>query len=139
MRRLRTWTKVITRFCRKACVPGKQTCLTNRKADLLLIEHLDRWVLEEDGWQGKWAWTRQPSGRAVGDLTKLVSDLNGLTLDESQEDKWERGLDLLLRKFTSRFVVSCLFFQRVTLMMYLAPVSLETHGCIEEEVFVLGV
>ncbi|GJZ22665.1 reverse transcriptase domain, reverse transcriptase zinc-binding domain protein [Tanacetum coccineum] len=59
----------------------------------------DRWVLEEDGWQGKWAWTRQPSGRAVGDLTKLVSDLNGLTLDESQEDKWEWALTTS-RKFT---------------------------------------
>ncbi|GKA53217.1 RNA-directed DNA polymerase, eukaryota, reverse transcriptase zinc-binding domain protein [Tanacetum coccineum] len=59
----------------------------------------DRWVLEEDVWQGKWAWTRQPSGRDVGDLTKLVSGLNGFTLDESQEDKWEWVLTSS-RKFT---------------------------------------
>ena len=49
----------------------------------------DIWVLEEGLCQGNWAWTRQPSGRADGDLTKLVTDLNGLTLNESQDDKWE--------------------------------------------------
>ncbi|GKA16362.1 hypothetical protein Tco_0696109 [Tanacetum coccineum] len=59
----------------------------------------DRWVMEKYVWQGKWAWTRQPSGRAVGDLTKLVSGLNGFTLDESQEDKWEWVLTSS-RKFT---------------------------------------
>ncbi|PWA57662.1 RNA-directed DNA polymerase, eukaryota, Reverse transcriptase zinc-binding domain protein [Artemisia annua] len=59
----------------------------------------DRWVLEEGEWQGKWAWTRQPSGRADGDLTKLVTELNGLTLDESQDDRWEWNLTAS-RKFT---------------------------------------
>ncbi|GJS38463.1 RNA-directed DNA polymerase, eukaryota, reverse transcriptase zinc-binding domain protein [Tanacetum coccineum] len=42
---------------------------------------------------------RQPSGRAVGDLTKLVTDLNGLTLDEAQDEKWEWALTSS-RKFT---------------------------------------
>ncbi|GJX75464.1 arginine repressor C-terminal-like domain-containing protein [Tanacetum coccineum] len=46
----------------------------------------DRWILEEGVWQGKWDWTRQPSGRADGDLAKLMSDLNGLPLDEAQDD-----------------------------------------------------
>ncbi|GJZ71172.1 reverse transcriptase domain, reverse transcriptase zinc-binding domain protein [Tanacetum coccineum] len=49
----------------------------------------DKWVLEEGVWQGKWNWTRQPSRRTDEDLAKLVTDLNGLTLDEAQDDKWE--------------------------------------------------
>ncbi|PWA37362.1 reverse transcriptase domain, Reverse transcriptase zinc-binding domain protein [Artemisia annua] len=59
----------------------------------------DRWVLEEGVWQGKWDWNRQPSGRADGDLTKLVTDLNGFTLDEAQDDRWEWTLTSS-RKFT---------------------------------------
>ncbi|PWA93899.1 RNA-directed DNA polymerase, eukaryota, Reverse transcriptase zinc-binding domain protein [Artemisia annua] len=38
------------------------------------------------------AWTRQPSGRANGDITKLVTDLNGLTLNKAQDDRWEWAL-----------------------------------------------
>ncbi|GJX57854.1 RNA-directed DNA polymerase, eukaryota, reverse transcriptase zinc-binding domain protein [Tanacetum coccineum] len=49
----------------------------------------DKWVLEEGVWQGKWNWTRQPRRRTDEDLAKLVTDLNGLTLDEAQDDKWE--------------------------------------------------
>ncbi|PWA93476.1 RNA-directed DNA polymerase, eukaryota, Reverse transcriptase zinc-binding domain protein [Artemisia annua] len=59
----------------------------------------DRWVLEEGVWRGKWDWNRQPSGRADGDLTKLVTDLNGFTLDEAQDDRWEWTLTSS-RKFT---------------------------------------
>ncbi|PWA92394.1 reverse transcriptase domain, Reverse transcriptase zinc-binding domain protein [Artemisia annua] len=59
----------------------------------------DRWVLEEGVWQGKWDWNRQPSGRADGDLTKLVTDLNGFTLDEARDDRWEWTLTSS-RKFT---------------------------------------
>ncbi|GJX67488.1 RNA-directed DNA polymerase, eukaryota, reverse transcriptase zinc-binding domain protein [Tanacetum coccineum] len=51
-----------------------------------LVSH--RWVLEDSVWQGKWNWTRQPSGRTDGDLAKPMTDLNGLTLDEAQDDKW---------------------------------------------------
>ncbi|GKB90878.1 putative RNA-directed DNA polymerase, eukaryota, reverse transcriptase zinc-binding domain protein [Tanacetum coccineum] len=32
---------------------------------------------------------RKLSGQTDGDLAKLVTDLNGLTLDEAQDDKWE--------------------------------------------------
>ncbi|PWA73977.1 reverse transcriptase domain, Reverse transcriptase zinc-binding domain protein [Artemisia annua] len=59
----------------------------------------DRWVLQQGVWQGKWDWNRQPSGRADGDLTKLVTDLNGFTLDEAQDDRWEWTLTSS-RKFT---------------------------------------
>ncbi|GJX09114.1 hypothetical protein Tco_0198973 [Tanacetum coccineum] len=38
-------------------------------------------------------------GELLGVLRKVVSDLNGLTLDESQEDKWEWALTTS-RKFT---------------------------------------
>ncbi|GKC51877.1 DEAD-box ATP-dependent RNA helicase 20, partial [Tanacetum coccineum] len=51
-----------------------------------LVSH--RWVLEDSVLQGKWNWTRQPSGRTDGDLAKPMTDLNGLTLDEAQDDKW---------------------------------------------------
>ncbi|GKC86858.1 hypothetical protein Tco_1147507 [Tanacetum coccineum] len=54
--------------------------------NLMVRKIYHRWILEEGVWQGKWDWTRQPSGRADGDLAKLMSDLNGLPLDEAQDD-----------------------------------------------------
>ncbi|GKA81884.1 RNA-directed DNA polymerase, eukaryota, reverse transcriptase zinc-binding domain protein [Tanacetum coccineum] len=49
---------------------------------------LERWVIEDGVWQGKWAWRRQPSGRAEGDLSLLLSLINLTVLDSTQDDKW---------------------------------------------------
>ncbi|PWA66530.1 hypothetical protein CTI12_AA325340 [Artemisia annua] len=48
----------------------------------------ERWVLEDGVWQGKWAWRRQPTGRAEGDLLLLVSLINFIVLDPTMDDKW---------------------------------------------------
>nr|GFA61098.1 RNA-directed DNA polymerase, eukaryota, reverse transcriptase zinc-binding domain protein [Tanacetum cinerariifolium] len=117
MRKIAFWAEVINRFFKRLAFYRRQTyyCevgslkspgpLKDCFPRLFALEQLkdwlvtDRWVLEEDVWQGKWAWSRQPSGRAIGELTKLVCDLNGFTLDESQEDKWEWALTSS-RRFT---------------------------------------
>nr|GEV00544.1 RNA-directed DNA polymerase, eukaryota, reverse transcriptase zinc-binding domain protein [Tanacetum cinerariifolium] len=49
---------------------------------------IDRWVIEDGVWQGKWAWRRQPSGRAEGDLSLLLSLINLTVLDSTQDDRW---------------------------------------------------
>ncbi|GJR55415.1 homeodomain-like protein [Tanacetum coccineum] len=48
----------------------------------------ERWVLEDGVLQGKWTWRRQPSGRAKGDLFLLLSLINMIVLDSTQDDKW---------------------------------------------------
>ncbi|PWA75344.1 RNA-directed DNA polymerase, eukaryota, Reverse transcriptase zinc-binding domain protein [Artemisia annua] len=48
----------------------------------------EKWVLEDGVWQGNWAWRRQPTGRAEGDLLLLVSLINFIVLDPTMDDKW---------------------------------------------------
>ncbi|GJX49802.1 ribonuclease H-like domain-containing protein [Tanacetum coccineum] len=49
---------------------------------------LERWVIENGVWQGKWTWRSQPRGRAEGDLSLLLSLINMIVLDSTQDDKW---------------------------------------------------
>nr|GEU79039.1 reverse transcriptase domain, reverse transcriptase zinc-binding domain protein [Tanacetum cinerariifolium] len=46
----------------------------------------DKWSLLDGVWQGIWAWSRQPCGRALDDLSVLSYLINGLVLDRSRED-----------------------------------------------------
>nr|GEZ92180.1 RNA-directed DNA polymerase, eukaryota, reverse transcriptase zinc-binding domain protein [Tanacetum cinerariifolium] len=53
----------------------------------------ERWSKIDDIWQGKWAWRRQPSGRALTDLSSLNLLITGLVLDSAIEDKWTWTLE----------------------------------------------
>ena len=48
----------------------------------------ERWDLINGVWQGTWAWRRQPTGRALDELTSLFNHISGLVLDISREDNW---------------------------------------------------
>ncbi|GJV65517.1 RNA-directed DNA polymerase, eukaryota, reverse transcriptase zinc-binding domain protein [Tanacetum coccineum] len=48
----------------------------------------ERYVIEDGVWQGRWAWRRQLSGRAEGDLSLLLSLINTTVVDYTQDDKW---------------------------------------------------
>ncbi|GKE24209.1 hypothetical protein Tco_1435721, partial [Tanacetum coccineum] len=53
----------------------------------------ERWSKIDDTWQGNWAWRRQPSGRALTDLSSLNLLITGLVLDSAIEDKWTWALE----------------------------------------------
>ncbi|GJS38523.1 hypothetical protein Tco_0563566 [Tanacetum coccineum] len=63
----------------------------------------ERWVIEDGVWQGKWAWRSQPRGRAEGDLSLLLSLINMIVLDSTQDDKWIWTLN-----YSGMFLVSSL-------------------------------
>ncbi|GJS51137.1 hypothetical protein Tco_0624499 [Tanacetum coccineum] len=48
----------------------------------------DRWICSDGIWSGNWAWRSPPRGRALDELTNLVSCIGNLTLDGEGIDKW---------------------------------------------------
>ncbi|GKC04179.1 hypothetical protein Tco_0995789, partial [Tanacetum coccineum] len=48
----------------------------------------DRWICLDGIWSGNWAWRSPPHGRALDELSNLVSRIGNLTLDVNGIDKW---------------------------------------------------
>ncbi|GJV10925.1 RNA-directed DNA polymerase, eukaryota, reverse transcriptase zinc-binding domain protein [Tanacetum coccineum] len=48
----------------------------------------DRWICSDGIWSGNWAWRSPSRGRALDELTNLVSRIGNLTLDGDGIDKW---------------------------------------------------
>ncbi|GJY33571.1 reverse transcriptase domain, reverse transcriptase zinc-binding domain protein [Tanacetum coccineum] len=53
----------------------------------------DRSSLLDGVWKGIWAWSRQPRGRTLDDLSALSYLINGVVLDRSHEVNWSWSLD----------------------------------------------
>nr|GEZ15833.1 RNA-directed DNA polymerase, eukaryota, reverse transcriptase zinc-binding domain protein [Tanacetum cinerariifolium] len=75
-----TWLKDIGPL--KFCFPRLYALDLNKKCFVA-----ERWSKIDDIWQGNWAWRRQPSGRALTDLSSLNFLIIGLVLDAATEDK----------------------------------------------------
>ncbi|GKD85787.1 hypothetical protein Tco_1356941 [Tanacetum coccineum] len=53
----------------------------------------DRWCLENGTWGVKWAWRSRPRGRALSDISSLLSAIGNLSLSPDGSDKWSWTLD----------------------------------------------
>lgn len=49
---------------------------------------MDRWCFANDVWGGNWSWRIPPRGRAIDDLSSLISLIGNLSLDSNEPDKW---------------------------------------------------
>ncbi|GJX68641.1 hypothetical protein Tco_0304368 [Tanacetum coccineum] len=48
----------------------------------------ERWTFSNGAWAANWAWRRQPIGRSLGDISSILSLMDGLVFDTSKEDEW---------------------------------------------------
>ncbi|GKB29952.1 RNA-directed DNA polymerase, eukaryota, reverse transcriptase zinc-binding domain protein [Tanacetum coccineum] len=48
----------------------------------------ERWTFSNGAWAANWAWRRQPTGRSLGDISSILSLMDGLVFDTSKEDEW---------------------------------------------------
>ncbi|GKD90414.1 hypothetical protein Tco_1365921, partial [Tanacetum coccineum] len=48
----------------------------------------DRWCQVDGGWGGNWSWGLPPRGRAINDLSNLISLIGHLSLSTGSMDKW---------------------------------------------------
>ncbi|GJZ26721.1 RNA-directed DNA polymerase, eukaryota [Tanacetum coccineum] len=48
----------------------------------------DRWAYDNGVWEGSWSWRVSPRGRALDDLSSLLSLINHLSLSSNDCDRW---------------------------------------------------
>ncbi|GJY48687.1 RNA-directed DNA polymerase, eukaryota, reverse transcriptase zinc-binding domain protein [Tanacetum coccineum] len=53
----------------------------------------DRWRVVDDVWGGNWEWRYPPRGRAISDVTDMLSLIGNLSLSSNGVDKWTWSQD----------------------------------------------